>query len=495
MVPCVSAAAPDDKPQAPLWKVGMVWQVLRRNPELAKAMLASGVQRADVSLAMTMCISNLRPMIWGSHMAEYTATISMTLNIVAVCTSGAFGRFGDRAGRRAAAVAFGFASFLPAWALLVFGFNERGLWASSAAFVVSGVGLSSDALLVLANEVTIPEDRSLAFGMFQAATNLLTFILFGIPAFVISTSHAIEGPSPMDWLLYHLVLSGVYFIAVGTIRMPSKVCTAGSDASSCDENIGKEAGEGTCQDSQAATAQQVEGSCFWQFAMSVVSPALIAWNHEALRRLCLSGVLLAFCGDIAFDIGSQYFRDELDLLEHGTFHEQQRVSVLTTLPPTILMIPASLLVGLLAQKFGSLPLLKALIPASAIMMAAGALMALAPQLWMVPVVCLAQNFASLAGNIPLKYLVAEAAPEGRVGEAMGALGMLMQGTSLVCNAIVAAVTPILYRHLTKPLWIYYLACGFLTLLGAIPLRGLILSSSASGKAAAEDAEDLRSAGV
>mmetsp|Transcript_55204 Transcript_55204/g.178968 ORF Transcript_55204/g.178968 Transcript_55204/m.178968 type:complete len:160 (+) Transcript_55204:1213-1692(+) len=106
------------------------------------------------------------------------------------------------------------------------------------------------------------------------------------------------------------------------------------------------------------------------------------------------------------------------------------------------------------------------------MTSAGVVMAIFPYMWVVPLVCLAQNFAALADKVPLKHLVAEAAPRGRVGEAMGTLGMVGQAISFLGNAVVASTTPTMYHYLEKPLWIYFLACGALTLLSALPIQSM-----------------------
>jgi len=465
------------------------WRLLRRNPELLKAMVAAGMQRGAFSVFMAMVVSELRPMIWGEKTAENVATMSMLLSILAVSTSGAFGRFGDCAGRRTAALVMGVLHFMPGWILLPLGFNERGLFVSSAAFVLSGIGMSSDVLLVLANDVTRPEDRSYAFGIFQATVNGLAFVLFGIPAFFVTMLKVVKNPGPEFWLLYATVLSIGYFIAILTICVPGQAAAAKCSSETAPQSVSPPDVEkvDSCSSvaaASAAVANLTDSSLLGsmqQALRAVLSPMLMVWQHAPMRRLWFCGVLLAFSGDLVFDIGSQFFREELGILVGGTYEQNQLVSVLTMLPPTILMIPASLLVGLLAQRFGSLPLLKALVPMSALMVAMGALMALFPYYWAVPLVCLAQNFASLAGNVPLKFLVADLAPEGREGEAMGALGMGLQVTSLLANAGVKVVTPILYQYLEKPLWIYYVACGAMTLLGAIPLCGFVLEAAALDK--------------
>lgn len=463
------------------------WLVGRRNPELRKALLASGLQRAAVMVVNTLATNNLRALVWKDKLAENTAILSICLCLAAIATGGPVGRLGDQVGRRAAAILVGITSFVPAWALLVFGFNETGLYANSACIVLSGVGLCSDALLVLASEVTLKEDREVAFGMFQAATNLISFLLFGLPALLTTTLPCLPGIPIEWWLWYQVVLSILYFLSVWNIRIP-RTSTAALDA-----------GETAATPAPAAVAELEAGSSGRGAAahlraaarrlrqLPVVSGFLMVLQCAALRRLYLAGALLAFSGDLVFDIGAQYFRDALGLLDSGALHDHQRIAVLSTVPPGLLVIPASVFVGLVAQRVGSLPLLRAMVPIAAVMTASGASLSLWPYHWVIPVVSFAQNIASLALNIPLKHLVVQATPEGRVGEAMGTLGTTSQAINLLANAVTVVLTPALYRHMQKPLWVYYVACGALTLVGALPLWGL--SDIAADSPAAEGAKE------
>lgn len=475
---------------------------LRKNPELAKVMLASGLQRSAVTLAGTLGIQNLRAMVWGESTAQNTAIVSMCLNLLAMTTGGLFGRLGDSVGRRVAACTFGFTSFLPAFALLTFGFNSTGLLVSSIGSVLSGFGCSSDALLVLAHDVTLEEDRALAFGLFQAATNLIAFVLYGLPALLTVMLQVLPNPSIMAWLYYQFGLSAAYFLVVVAIKMPAM---AEHDGHRCDRELQPDLStqpdleanpdqevqpppavqqtsnveEGKAQANQEMPVSRARRLMRMLAGLPVISELLMVLHEPALGCVLLIGALLAFSGDLVFDIGSQFFRDELDLLGDDSMSEQrlkqnQLISVLTTLPAEIFIIPGAMLVGSLGHHFGSLQLLKILIPLAGAFTASGAIMALAPSYWLVPVVCIAQNYAALPGNIPLKHLVAQVAPEGRVGQAMGTLGMLGQAVSFVANATTAAVTPVLLHYMQKPLWIYYLVCGTLTLAALLPAYRIVL---------------------
>jgi len=437
-------------------------EVIKRNPEMVKAMVASGIQRSAVMVGSTLGVQSLRALEWKDSAAEYTALLAMWMNILAMLSSPLFGRFGDRCGRRVAAVVYGVATFLPAWALVIFGFNARGLLATSAASLLSSVACSSDAMLVLTNDVTLEEDRAMAFGLFQGFTCLIVFLLCGLPVLLATMLEAIPNPSVTAWLWYQVVLSALYFLVVMTVRLP---------AGSVEGAIERQAVDEESQVPEKAE-EVLKVTLAGRIAQAARSSFDLAFQSNSLRMLYLSSIFIFFSGDVVFDLGSQYFRDELDLTEKGTLQQQELVSVLSSLTPLVFVVPATAFIGFLAQRIGSLRLLKVMIPFSAAMTAFGASLALMPQYWMIPVVCVAQNFAALAGNVPLKYLVAESAPEGRVGEALGTLGMVGMAVSFLANGVVAASTPVMYKFMTKPLWIFYLVAGALTLLGGLPISKL-----------------------
>lgn len=444
-----------------------MWQVLRRNPDLVKVMVASGLQRAAVTIAMVLGLQNLRVMVWKENTAQYTAMISMAMSALSMTTSGLFGRFGDRCGRRLAAIVYGLATFAPACMLMIFGFSSAGLLASSVATVLSGIAIASDALLVLASDVTLEEDRAMAFGLFQSFTSGLSFLLFGLPAIVTTMPfiHGVPNPSITAWLVYQLVLGVLYLAAVASVKAQPIVvqCEASKQAET--------------ESQEARTVPQpahADPRCMLlaQKLLPMFSSFRMISRSKGLRCLYLTSFFLFFSGDVVFDLGGLYFREELDLLDNGSLEEQQTVSVLSTLPPQLFIIPATAVAGLLADRWGSMTLLKVLIPVSGIMTAGSVLLALVPRLWVVPIVCLFLNVASLAGSVPLKHLVSAAAPPGCMGEAMGTLGMVSQVISFLANAVVAATTPSMYALMEKPLWMVYVVCGALTMLGMLPLLGL-----------------------
>lgn len=483
----LTSAGDDGEPRSK----ATIMEVLRRNPDLVKALVASGLQRSAVMVATTLGVQNLRVMVWKENTAGYVAMLSMAMSVLSMTTSGQFGRFGDRCGRRVAAIVYSLASFLPAWMLMAFGFTRTGLYASSGLFVLSGVALGSDAVLVLASEATLEADRGMAFGLFQSFTAGFAFILFGIPA-MLTTMPFIDGvPKPpiSAWLFYQFVLGVLSLIVIATVRVrqPAGLAVGTKEAAACEQGAAEKVSE------IHEPEMQMQRSRTERFAMRVVpmySSICMAWRNRTLRRLYITSFFLFFSGDVVFDLGSLYFRDELGLLDHGTLEEQQTVSVLATLPPQLFVIPATAFTGVLAQHWGSMALLKFLIPISGIMTAGGVLLALIPRIWVVPIVCLMLNVASLASNVPLKHLVADAAPPGRVGEAMGTLGMVCQAISFLANAVVASTTPVMYAYMDKPLWIYYVLCGSLTLLAMVPLHGLLAGHRACAADGIENVKDL-----
>jgi len=440
-------------------------------------------------------MQNLRVMVWKEKTAEYMAMLTMVMNILSMCCSSYFGRFSDKFGRRLGAAIFGICTFAPAWMLQIFGFNSTGLYASSAAFIVSGCCVGTDSILVLTSDVTREEDRPMIFGLFQSIANVTSFVLFGFPAILITLMHVIPNPSVEVWLMYQTVLALLYFIVLWRVRPSSAATFAAATAAA--ETEGSPEASPTMSERSTETVEAPDEAAprrrgFCQLLSAAVPGFDLVRASPELRKLYACSFFLLFGGDVVFDLGSLYFRDELGLLQHGSLEQQQQVSVLATLPPQLAVMPLLALTGLLAQRWGSMVLLKVLIPISAIMISSGTLLALFPYIWMVPIICVALNVASMASNVPLKHLIAEQAPPERVGEAMGVLGMVGQTISFLANAVVASTTPVMYQLLEKPLWIYYLACGIMTALALIPVASMA-NHLTKAAWAAKDEPDLERA--
>jgi len=64
------------------------WQLLKRNQELRKVLLAYGLQRATASLPDIFVLSVLRTKYWGYNMAAYASIMAIGINFVAILLGG-----------------------------------------------------------------------------------------------------------------------------------------------------------------------------------------------------------------------------------------------------------------------------------------------------------------------------------------------------------------------------------------------------------------------
>lgn len=77
--------------------------------------------------------------------SEYQSVASIMISIVAVAFGGPFGRFSDAVDRRVAVGLFAAGTFLPGWALQIFGETSSGLAISTVAQILGSFGLTSNA--------------------------------------------------------------------------------------------------------------------------------------------------------------------------------------------------------------------------------------------------------------------------------------------------------------------------------------------------------------
>jgi len=202
---------------------------------------------------------------------------------------------------------------------------------------------------------------------------------------------------------------------------------------------------------------------------ALIMPFKLLFEVHTLGLICIVIVLIDFSKDLAFDIGGQFFMESLDLIKHGTHEKQQMVSILSSMPTQVTSIPAMALIGWLAKRYRPLKMLWVMIPLGTVLIMSGCLMNWFPYMWFVPIVCVTENFADMT-RIPLDLFVTELAPKGRLGEAMGVVGMVKQIVGFLGNAVVVAVNPALQSTgLHNPLWVYYPACGVLRLLALLAL--------------------------
>jgi len=204
---------------------------------------------------------------------------------------------------------------------------------------------------------------------------------------------------------------------------------------------------------------------------AVVKPLRLIFCHRRLRRLCLVAFLLALANVVPMVVAQPYFNQSLGLYLYGTPADFEKVSALSTLPGQLLVLPGFLLTGFLAKQNGTLRLLWRLLPLSGVLLVAGAFMALARAYWFVPVVVIAEQYASLP-NVPLMRLVAGVAPPGRMGEALSAAGVCQQIAGLLGNAIIAWLNKLLQESsIADPYWVYYPFCAVIAVTAILPLWG------------------------
>lgn len=423
---------------------GLLW----RNRELAKAVAASGFLGAAAGLAENFIISVARGKIWGSDMAKYNAITGIVINIVAVVGGGPFGRFTDRVDRRVAFMVFGLLSFLPSWAFLIVG-GERGLWAATAMKIVAAVGGSCNVAFALATDVTDFSDRELGAGLFFAGTNFLAIVLNGVPAILILGVQIVSAAPGWIYALQGL-LSLLFFVCLASMREPPRL-----DAE--DEDTISEGG----RDSTAQSMRRRRG-----FRAQLREPLRLMLMHRRIRRLCLTGFLLAFSSGLVLVIASQFVNQALGLIPNGTDHDFAVVSMLNWLPGQVMILPAQLLTGYVAKQRGTLRLLRRLIPLTAACTLFGLGLAICKEIWLLPIIASVQAFSGLA-MLPLMRLAAGAAPPGRLGEVLAAVGMAMQLSGLLSNLLVAVMNPVLNTRL----WVYYVVAALIALLALLPVLG------------------------
>eukprot|EP00440_Ansanella_granifera_P032495 gb/GFBE01035258.1/.p1 GENE.gb/GFBE01035258.1/~~gb/GFBE01035258.1/.p1 ORF type:complete len:554 (+),score=97.14 gb/GFBE01035258.1/:1-1662(+) len=467
------------------------FKLVRRNCQLGKVLLASGLQMAASSLPETFVLSLLRARVWGDRMSEYMAIASIGINAVAVIFGGPFGRFSDCVDRRLAAAIFSIGTFAPAWSLLIFGYQSSwGLWASTIVKVVGSFGLTSNVMLALVNDVTPHEDREEAVGAFFAANNLLNLVMTGVPVLLVLILKVVPN-NAFFFLIAQVVLSILCLILIFSVRIGEKIEKREhkekqlEDADSNEESIEETraqktaavSGGSSSSDSDEAVSAR-RGFCgsighgLHRALQEFSKPICLACGNPKLRRLWFCAFMLMFAGQLVMDIGGQYFNQSLNLLPYGTKQEIMTVAVLTMIPGQLLAIPGSLITGYLSKRGGPLHLLRRMVPLSAILVTIGAFMAEVRQMWFIAVVVICLNYAGLP-NVPLMRLVSGSAPPGRVGEALSAIGIASQLASLIGNVAVAFLNSQLIKSgLFDPLWIYYPLCGMLSLCALIPLHGM-----------------------
>lgn len=426
------------------------FKMLWRNPQLAKVMLAAGLQGAAMVVCDTFVLNVLKGQIWASRMAEYGAYAGIAINITAAITGGPFGRMSDLIDRRIAFALSGLLTLLPTLAVLIFGLDAQGLLISTIVRVLCSVGYTCNMGFALANDLTPFEDRELMSGVLIAVTNFMQVVLNGVPAVLIVWLKVVP-ENPKALLYCSLSLSALFFITVFTVRLDQNpMCPEEEEQVSPTRRF----------------AYTAKGRC-----PTMTEPFRLMFRHRRLRRLNLSLFLMSTADTLTMAVGGQFYLMSLGLIPNGTDSEIAMVNVASSLPGQILVLPGLILTGFLAKQRGSLRLTRQLIPfaATCILFTAG--LAFVKTLWFLPLVVVLQNYASLP-RVPMMRIVAGVAPPGRMGEAISAVGISSQFSGLLGNGIVALLNPILLKcGMQNPLWIYFIAAGGMTLAGILPLVG------------------------
>ncbi|CAE7758969.1 unnamed protein product, partial [Symbiodinium pilosum] len=340
-------------------------------------------------------------------------------------------------------------------------------------------------MLALINDVTAAEDREEAVGAYFAANNFMSLMMTGIPVMLVLVLKVIPN-NPAFFLILQAVLSVLCILLLFGVRMDAN---AGSkERPERDSELSVESRMDTTSTStEASEDMQDPDACCAHSCRSVngqgpcptlrkavrqfVLPVRLAFGNRRLRRLWFAAFLLMFAGQLVMDIGGQFFNQSMGLIPYGTRQEIITVAVLTMIPGQLLAIPGNLVTGYLSKRGGPLFLLRRMVPMTSILVTVGAFMAEVRQMWFIAVVVICLNYAGLP-NVPLMRLVSGVAPPGRVGEALSAMGIAAQLASLIGNIAVAILNRwLMSTDLYDPLWIYYPACGVLSLCAIIPLSG------------------------
>ena len=121
--------------------------------------------------------------------------------------------------RRLAAAVFSVGTFAPTWSLLIFGHTSgKALWISTVIKVVGSYGLTSNVMLALINDVTAPEDREEAVGLYYAANNFMSLTITGIPVLLVLILRVVPN-NPTIFLVGQVVLSSLCLLLLCSVRL------------------------------------------------------------------------------------------------------------------------------------------------------------------------------------------------------------------------------------------------------------------------------------
>lgn len=409
--------------------------LLQRNPGLARATLAAGLLTSALSVGGPLLLAGLRARLWGLRMSRNGARLNIATLLASLAFGGAFGRLTDFISLHRAMGLVGLLNFLPWYLLLALGPTDRGLWAHSAAIVLSGVTCMSPSgcpmIYAFAQEVLLPEDRAVGMG-FAAAGTLAVALLAALLGSAVAARFPGEA---LPVSAYIALLSLGFFAALRGVKLQGR-------AGEGDAEAGKQAEAGeAAEKAEAAVSSESAGSGVENSGGKV---ALLAWRYAPLRNLCLTAALISLPEMALADVVTQFVYSTLHLT---TAAEQQRAGVLTDTCGRLSLVPAYLLLGWLSKRCGALRALRGAIPLASLLLALPAALVFCKAMWFLPVLGVALNLAGVVFT-PLHVVVAEVAPLGRVGECMASVGVAKQAGSMGANLLVAFLTPWLRREVT-----------------------------------------------
>lgn len=501
---------------------GDSYALLRRCPDLAKAILTAGLLVATLSTGGPLVLAEIKSDVWGTHMSAYSARLYMATGVVSMLFGGAFGRLTDRMERRMGFAIVGLLNFMPWYCILILGANEHGLYGYCVSLLFSGITCMTPTgcpmIFAFANDVIPAADREVAFGIAYTGAMIIALIcsLIGVAVARMFPGEAV----PV--LAYIVFLSISFFITLTTIKLRVKepeipdldlvFCGAGdfsdledSDNSDLDGNVPRIVG--STDPKLAAYGKSIDleedndggASTDSEFGhkrapiLSLIAPLRFAVEYAPLRYLCLTTALLCLPEVALGDVTNQFIYAELGILEGGKEQNgrKQLASMLNTYPGLLGALPAYFILGHLSKSVGALRLLKWLIPVAALLQVVPMAMVVCDYMWFVPVMGIA---LSLSGVIftPLQIVNAQIAPEGRVGEAMAGTGVAKQCASVAANLVVTSVTPALRdANIDRPLRYYFPAAGVICLFAYIFAALIRLPDGSDG----EEGPQSRSGGI
>lgn len=488
--------------------LGEAVALLRRCPDLAKAILAAGLLVSALSVGGPLVLNEVKSDVWGVRMTTNSARLNVVTGIVSIVFGGIFGRLTDRMSKRKGMALVGLVNFLPWYALLTLGANQVGLNAYCMAVVCSGITCMTPTgcpmIFAFANEVMDPKDQEVGFGIaFAGAFVIALFSSLG--GMVVAKFFPGEA---MPILLYIAFLSLSFFLVLPTIklRVPEpevplldEVFCGVDDAAASDgsednydpaeankpriynlpEQDPKEVVSESAESSDSEFGHKRAAVC------SLLASMRLSWEYAPLRNLCLTTALLCLPEVGLGDVTNQFIYSTLNL---ESARKQQQASQLNDYPGLLSTLPAYLLMGRLSKSCGALRLLKLMIPVAALLQVLPIALVQFKAMWFVPILGISMKLSGVIFT-PLQIVNAQIAPEGRVGECMASVGVAKQAASVASNLLVSSITPWLRERIARPEPFYFPVAGIICLLAYIPAVFIRIPSKPSDGEDSEPSEE------